>query len=211
MKRFYRVFFYISGMIIQCFGLTLSTKTDLGASAIISLPFTVGQVTGINFAIFNFMLSLIMVGLQILLNKRVDVKTLLQIPGSFLISSLVGIYDVILPAPVKLWSRWLCMVLAITANGVGGAMMINMKVVPNIADGLANSIGEKLGRNLGFGKNILDFTCVALSCCIGLLFFQRIIGVGVGTVFAMIFVGRVMATFNHFFREPMMAKAGVSA
>ena len=211
MKRVYRVLFYISGMIIQCFGLSLSTKTNLGASAIISLPFTVGEVTGINFAIFNFMLSLIMVGIQILLSRKVHVTTLLQIPGSFLISSLVGIYDVILPAPVQMWQRAVCMAVAIIANGVGGAMMINMKVVPNIADGLANSIGEKLGRNLGFGKNILDFTCVALSCCIGLLFFRRIIGVGIGTVFAMIFVGRVMATFNYFFRQPMMEKAGVHA
>lgn len=90
-----------------------------------------------------------MVGLQILLNKRVDVKTLLKIPGSFLISSLVGIYNVILPAPAQLWSRAVCMALAILCNGVGG------------------------------------------------------------TVFAMIFVGRVMAVFNHSFRKTMMAKAGI--
>ena len=210
MKRFYRALFYCSGMIIQCFGLLLSTKTNLGASAIISLPFTVGQITGINFAIFSFVLNVLMVGIQVLLNRKADLSTLLQIPVSFVISFLIGVYDVILPNPQLLWSRGLCMALAIACNGVGGAMMINMKVVPNIADGLANSIGEKLGRNLGFGKNLLDFTCVGLSCTLGLVFFRRIVGIGIGTVFAMIFVGRVMAAFNHFFRQPMMEKAGIA-
>lgn len=210
MKRFYRVLFYLGGMLIQCFGVTLSTKTNLGASAIISLPKTLGEITGASIAVFNFLLYLIMVALQLLLDRKIRLATLLQIPFSFLISALIGVYDMLLPVPAQLWQRVALMAAAVLANGVGGAMMVNMRVVPNTADGLADCIGTKLGRDLGLGKNLLDLSCVALSCCMGLLFCGRIVSVGLGTVFAMIFVGRVMAAFNHFFRGPMLRLAGLN-
>lgn len=41
--------FYLLGMVLLALGLTLNTKTGLGASAIVSVPFTVSQATGWNF------------------------------------------------------------------------------------------------------------------------------------------------------------------
>lgn len=210
MKKIYRVLFYSGGMLLQCLGLTLGTKTNFGASAIISLPFTIGEVTGINFAVFNFLLYLVMIAIQFLLHRKFHITLLLQIPVALVISALIGVFDALIPIPSALWTRILCMALAILGNGIGGAMMVDMKVIPNVADGLANVLGERLGKNLGFGKNILDFTCVGLSCIISLLCKGRLVGVGIGTVFAMIFVGRVMAVFNHLFRRRITEMAGIS-
>lgn len=41
--------FYLLGMALLALGLTLNTKTGLGASAIVSVPFTVSQATGWDF------------------------------------------------------------------------------------------------------------------------------------------------------------------
>ena len=37
--------------------------------------------------------------------------------------------------------------------------MVNMKLVPNPADALAATIGDKLGKGMGIGKNVFDVTC----------------------------------------------------
>ena len=38
---------------------------------------------------------------------------------------------------------------------IGAATMVNMKLVPNPADALAATIGDKLGKGMGIGKNVL--------------------------------------------------------
>ena len=78
------------------------------------------------------------------------------------------------------------------------------------ADGLAQAIGKAFGKNMGFGKNILDASCVAIACVIGLLFDKRIIGIGIGTVAAMLLVGRCVAVFDHFFKDRMKSAAGLA-
>lgn len=49
-------------------------------------------------------------------------------------------------------------------------MTVNMKLVPNPADGLAQAVGDLLNKGLGFGKNAIDLFSVATTCGIGLLF-----------------------------------------
>ncbi|MCC2217256.1 hypothetical protein LKD24_12905 [Oscillospiraceae bacterium CLA-AA-H220] len=45
---------------------------------------------------------------------------------------------------------------------------------------------------------------------IGLLFDKRIIGIGIGTVAAMLLVGRCVAVFDHFFKDRMKSAAGLA-
>ena len=43
------------------------------------------------------------------------------------------------------------------------------------------------------GKNLIDFVSLAISLALGLLLAHRILGVGLGTVAAMLLTGRVYA------------------
>ena len=47
------------------------------------------------------------------------------------------------------------------------------------------------------------------AAVIGLLFDKRIIGIGIGTVAAMLLVGRCVAVFDHFFKDRMKSAAGL--
>ena len=61
---------------------------------------------------------------------------------------------------------------------------------------------------MGLGKNIIDFSSVGISCIIGLIFAHKLAGIGIGTIIAMVGVGRVIAVFNHFFKAPLRKLAG---
>ena len=45
-----RVVIYLFGMVLLALGITLNTQAGLGASAIVSVPYTISQGTGMNFA-----------------------------------------------------------------------------------------------------------------------------------------------------------------
>ena len=97
--------------------------------------------------------------------------------------------------------RLLVLVLAIILTGIGAAATVDVNIVPNPADGLARVLGERCGKNMGFGKNLFDFSAIVISLAIGLIDAGRPVGIGIGTVIAMVCTGRVIAAFNHFAKK----------
>lgn len=85
-----------------------------------------------------------------------------------------------------------------------------MKIVPNPEDGLAQAVGDALHKGMGFGKNTIDFISVLITCGIGFIFAGHLVAIGLGTVCAMIGVGRAIALFNHLFKTKMDKLAGLS-
>ena len=119
--------------------------------------------------------------------------SLLQVPMAFLTSFFIGIFDEVIVAPESVVLRIILLVPAIVLTGIGASLTVGMKFVPNPADGLANAIGKSVGKDLGLGKNILDAICIVISLVLGWVFTRSLLGIGIGTVLAVIFTGRVMA------------------
>lgn len=190
----WRTLIYIAGNIVLALGITLNTKTGLGSSPIISVPYNISIISGADLGILTFIFYVSFVALQILLlGKQFKIYQLLQIPMCFITSSSIGLYDKILPMAEGWPAKIMMLILGIVITGIGAAITVGMKIVPNPADGLANVIGMKLHKDFGFGKNVFDFISLIISLAIGLIFTGGIIGIGLGTVAAMILTGRVIA------------------
>ena len=213
MKTVNRWIIYIIGMLILAMGLTLNTKAGLGVSPIISLSYAVSELWHFNFGDMTFILySLFVVGELILHRGRRLVSDLCQLPLSLIFSRVLNLYAALIPYEAEqepFWMNFLLLMLAIICTGIGAAVTVNMKLVPNPGDGIVAAVGEAIGREQGVAKNIFDVCCVASTCVLGLAAAGRIVGVGVGTVAAMIFVGRVISLVNHISRERMCRAAGL--
>ena len=108
-------------------------------------------------------------------------------------------------------SNWLLLLLAaaLVFTGVGIAMMVDMRIIPNPPDGMAQAMSVAMKKNLGTAKNILDFCCVGIAAAVDLLFTGGFTSIGVGTVIAMVALGRIIALFNRLFKEKLLAVAGL--
>jgi hypothetical protein len=207
-----RAAIYAMGLVILAAGITMNIKTGLGVSTIISVPFAISSIWDVNFSLVTFATYALFVVIEMII-KGSDRTVIdwLQIPFSIVFSLLLNMFSKLLDFNFgHLWQNTLYLPAAIICTGAGMSMMIAMKFVPNPADGLAQAIGKAFGKNMGFGKNILDASCVAIACVIGLLFDKRIIGIGIGTVAAMLLVGRCVAVFDHFFKDRMKSAAGLA-
>ena len=89
--------------------------------------------------------------------------------------------------------------MAIICTGVGAAMSLSMHYIPNPGDGIVQALSEKLNKSVGLTKNMFDCLSVCITLCIGLIFAHTILGIGIGTVIAVLGVGRVIALFHHVF------------
>lgn len=213
-KLFNRITIYVAGMMILALGITLNTKTALGVSPLISMPFSVSEITSLNFAALAFVMYALFTCIEIFLEgDRRKKSEWLQIPYSLLFSLLLQLFSSAYDAAgIELngfLPRFILLLVAVALTGIGVSMSVSMNLIPNPADGLAREVGIKLRHGLGLGKNAIDVTSVAITCAIGLLTLHRIVGVGIGTVVAMIGVGRSIAAFNHFALKPMRRAAGL--
>ena len=205
-----RAFFYVLGICTLALGLTLSTKTKLGASAIIAVAFSISELSGIQLGDATFILYCLFIAAEIILHllpgkrapsdkKRELLIDLLQLPFSIFFTRLLNIYAAWIPVPDSMPVRIAVLVLAIILIGVGAALTLDMRLVASPGDGIVQAISDRSGLELGLTKNIVDICCVVFTCILTLTCAHRIIGIGIGTLAGMLGTGRVIAVFNRMF------------
>lgn len=210
-QTFARWGFYLLGMVLLALGLTLNTKTGLGASAIVSVPFTVSQATGWDFGNLTLVVYCLFVAAQFLIKGKSRRWTdLLQIPLSIVFTRFLNIFAAAIPYQSgNLPADIALLLVAIIFTGIGAAMTVAMQLIPNPGDGIVGTIAAVTGKELGFCKNCFDVGCVSLSLIIGLCFGNPLLGVGLGTLISMVGVGRAIAGFNCLCKRPLLQATGM--
>ena len=203
-KKRLQILVYVVGMFILAIGLTLNTKANLGVSPIISVPYSISQITGLNFGDLTFVVYALFVVVQMVIhlnlkkNKKI-MSDLLQLPLSLIFTRLLNIFSTYIPTAQNLGIRFIVLTLAIICTGVGAAMSLSMQLVPNPGDGIVQSLAEGFNKSVGLTKNLFDCFNLCITLCISIFIAHQIVGVGIGTVIAVLGVGRVIALFHHIF------------
>ena len=198
---------YISGLCILALGLTLSTKADLGVSPIIAVSFCVSKLTGARFGDMTFLLYASFVIIEMVLHlipgrrcpadrKKAILADALQLPLSYVFTMLLNVLSSWIQAPDTMALRIAVMLASVILVGIGAALSLDMRLVANPGDGLVQAVSDRTGIELGLAKNIVDITCVTLTCILSMVVSHSIIGVGPGTLIAMLGIGRVIALVN---------------
>lgn len=205
-KKRLRILVYMVGMFILALGLTLNTKANLGVSPIISLPYSISQITGLNFGDLTFVVYAMFVVVQIIIhirlkNHKIIASDILQLPLSLIFTRLLNIFTVYILTSQNLGIRFVILTFAIICTGIGAAMSLSMQIVPNPGDGIVQALAERFDKSVGITKNLFDCLNLSITLCISLFIAHQIVGVGIGTVIAVVGVGRVIALFHHIFES----------
>lgn len=210
-ERVWRGIFYAFGMVVLALGITLNTKTGLGVSPIISVPTSVANLQGWNLGNMTLILYSLLVVLQkLLLGRQFPLRSWLQLPVTVLFSRFINLFNDRIPViendlPAQLG----LLAIAILLIGVGMVFSLYMDLIPNPGDGIVYALCQRFCWDLGLAKNVVDLSCVAISCGYTLLASGRVQYIGIGTLLTMLLVGRVVALLGRFLRKPLRRKAGL--
>lgn len=234
-NNIYRGVCYAVGLLLLALGIILNTKCGLGVSPIISVAFSISTIGKFNFGNTTFLLYVTFVLVEMLLHivhwyrvrhtdhpvsfsiRRVLLFDLLQLPLSLVFTRFLNLFSNYIPAfdtdcagtfPGTMPGRILILLVAIVLTGVGAAMSLNMRIIPNPGDGIVQAISDTIGKSVGFTKNCFDVCNITFTIAISLLCTGHLIGIGIGTVLAVIGVGRVIALFNHLCWKKLAALTG---
>ncbi len=194
-KNINRWLFYCLGIIVLALGLTLNTKSSLGVSPIISVAYIFSGITGINFGNTTFIWYCVLVVAEYFLLK--DWKVVFQIPFSIVFTRFMNLFSSLFTFTLDSFVlKVVVLLLGILCTGIGAALTVNMNIIPNPGDGIVHAVSVRINKKMGTTKNIFDFCCLISTLIIGFIFSMPFYGIGLGTVLAMICVGRVIAIFN---------------
>ncbi len=217
MKRtvIYRGMIYIIGMLVLALGITLNTRTNLGVSPIISVAFCVSKLTNVNIGNMTFLWYIVFVVVEIACNIKMKryksiITDILQIPLSIVFTRFMNLFTILIPDMTgNIVGRLVALAIAIILTGMGIVLTLNVRLIPNPGDGVVQALADLFHTKISTVKNILDAICVVSTIVLGFVFAREIIGIGIGTVLAVIFVGRVVAVGNHFLKEKIIRYSGL--
>ena len=213
MEKWKRAVIYILGILVLALGLTMNTKTGLGVSPILSVSYCAAQIWDWSLGNTTLVTYCVFVAAQFAIRGRhYRWYDLLQLPLSLVVSRLLDVCDKLITydaAAHGLAMNLLFLALAILVTGIGITMTVNMQLVPNPGDGIVQAIAERMGWSQGFAKNLFDICCVIITALMSVALTGAPIGIGLGTLVAMLGVGRAVALVNHFFKEKMCRAAGL--
>lgn len=224
---FYRTLFYIVGLAVLAFGLILNMKAGLGASPINSISLSTSAITGYSLGDMVLALYLCFIAVQMLLHiagkvqhpRSVLLQDALQFPLSIIFTRCMNLFAAYVPDFQSAYPEhflgsipWRLIVLlgSVICTGIGAAMALDMRVIPNPGEGIVQALADCTGRSVGLMKNVFDFLCILINLFIGLVFAGQVYGIGIGTIVSMIGVGRTIAFFNHFALSKMQALSGLT-
>ena len=130
--------------------------------------------------------------------KLILLMDFLQIPLSIVFTRFLNVFSAVIPnlysegksSAGELAVRVVFLIIAIILTGIGAAMSLNMRIVPNPGDGIVQAIADTVHKSVGFTKNCFDLTNITITIVLSFVSAGHLVGVGVGTLLAMIGVGR---------------------
>ena len=180
---------FTAGVLLNAFGVALITKAALGTSPISSLPYVLSLRFPVTLGQFTFLMNMLFILAQVLLLRK-DFRPvqLLQVAVN------VGVLPM----------RLLALAVGCAVLGFGISVEVAPRVLMVPGEGIVQAIAVVTGRQFGNVKTAFDATLVSTALLLSLLFFHRLQGLGIGTIFSALAVGRFVDLYNR--RLPLISR-----
>ena len=187
-------------------GVVLMKRVDLGISPITAVPAAVSAITPYTLGNMTIVLHALCVVGQILLLRRVTLKSLLTmlvgVPFGYIIDLFMWLFD---PGPLGIPLRCLLLVLGLALSGLGVLLVVGSDLMLPAPDELTHTISQVYRKKLGNVKIVSDAVYVAVALAVDLIFTRRVSTVGLGTLLSVLFTGRFIGWFGRLFPGLTMA------
>ena len=208
---------YLLGLMLMALGITLLNLSDLGTTPLSSIPYVLSRLLS-GSALFTFgRLTLLFhtacALAQVAVRRRVTAQILLQIPLAVVFSALLDLFGSLLslPAPPLALRLALC-APGVALSALGIVLIVRAGLMLPAPDALLHAVSERTGRPLSQVKIAGDVLWVAVAALLSLVLllsrgtagfwpllsgcFGGRLAVGVGTLIAMYFTGRLVGVFR---------------
>lgn len=199
-----RIIQYLLGLVCMAIGLVMLKRTYWGVSPITALPDAVANITPLTLGTATIILHLICVILQIVVQRKVTLKTLLTICVGIPFGYLVDFFMMLWNPTLVIWQKCIVLLAGIAIQGLGVALITGCDMMLPAPDELNNVISRKNNKKLSNVKVVADAVYVAIAVIINLISTGTLASVGISSVASVLLTGRFVGMFKKLFPKLQM-------
>lgn len=212
-----RILQYFCGLISMAIGLVMLKRTVWGVSPITAVPDAVANITPLTLGNATILLHLLCVILQIVVQRKVTLKSLLTmcigVPFGYLVDFFMWLWS----PTLVIWQKCIVLVLGIAIQGFGVALISGCDMMLPAPDELNNVISRRYNKKLSNVKMCADAVYVIIAIVINLISTHSLASVGISSIASVLLTGRFVGlTFRlfpkfrmtPFFNAPAAQSAG---
>ena len=185
-----RILQYVAGLVCMAIGLVLLKRTYWGVSPITAVPDAVANITPLTLGNATILLHVLCVILQIIVQRRVTLKSILclgvGVPFGYLVDFFMWLWD----PQLVLWQKCAALILGIAIQGFGVALISGCDMMLPAPDEFNNVVARTYRKKLGNVKMAADAVYVIIAIVINLIFQHSLASVGVSSVASVLLTGR---------------------
>ncbi|NLY79179.1 MAG: hypothetical protein GX072_04560 [Lysinibacillus sp.] len=202
-----RVTVYVLGLFFLALGVSISIKADLGVSPVSSLAYAIALTFGLSVGITTILANILFIFIQVILHKKVDIRDfLLQLLIGFLFGFFIDATLFLvrfLPTHETLITQFLYLTVSlfIVGGGLLGYLVSKLPLMPY--DALTYVISERFKLEFSKAKITSDILNVCVAGAICIIFIGSFGAVGIGTIIAAYFIGKILGIYMKWFKMPL--------
>jgi len=202
-----RLTLYIGGLFFLTLGVSLSIQAGLGVSPVSSLAYALVLTSGLSIGITTVLANILFILVQIILSKRMDIKDLMLqliisvVFGFFMDATLFLVQLLPTPESIVLRCVYLIISLFVVSAGLIGYFTAKLPLMPY--DALTYVISEQFKIKFSKAKITGDLINVFVAAIMGLVFIQSFGAIGIGTIVAAYFIGKILGWMISRFQKPL--------
>ncbi len=183
-------------------GVVLLKRTYWGISPITAVPDALANILPLTIGNLTIIMHAVCVVIQIILQKKVTLKSLLCLGVGIPFGYLVDLFMILWNPALVLWQKIVSLILGIMIQGFGVALISGCDMILPAPDEMNNLISRLYNKKLGNVKMVTDLIYVVLALIINLFtyLFARdrfALSVGINSVASVLLTGRfVNLTFR---------------
>ena len=191
---------YIIGLFVMAFGIVLIKKAATGVSPVSVIPAALAEILPLTFGNTTIIFQVICFLLIILVQWKIDVKTILILPVAIVFGYIIDLYMILLTfSDMPLLLCYVICLAGIAATALGIVIIVGANLMLPSPDALLRTISAKYHQPLSRIKMAGDATYVIIAIIIELIFFHRALShdcVWIGTILSVLLTGRLVGVFG---------------
>lgn len=196
-----RSLLHIMGSVVMAFGIAIVIRVDIGVAPGSVVPYSMSLLLPMTVGMCSALFQVFCMIMQLVLTKSFSPKLLLQLPLAYVFGFLLDAFLLLLGFEITSVPYRILLTIAglfIFSFGIRVIVGANLIIMPT--DGLAQSMGKKLGWPMSKGKLLFDIIVTAVGIVLMLAFTgNAFLSVNIGTVICAIGTGPIIGLFTKLF------------
>lgn len=199
---------YFAACILLSLAVAMISTTPFGLSMVVAPAYVISEYFGITFGQGEYIVQAVLFIVLCIVLKKFKAVYFQSFITGLIYGTILDFWRIVIPhfnpditevGSLPLYLQIIYFVSGVILTSFSVALFFKVYLYPQVYDFFVKAVSSHNNIKLTVFKTCFDCSCLVVAVVLSLLFFNKFVGVGFGTVLMAIFNGYIIGLFGKFF------------